>query len=656
MELQAANRRGDNPRATDDACGVLRSAEATARTIDLRAKNGPLLLAERARKTPNDVAHRAKKRGIYQECTWYSYAEQAGRLALALGSLGLGQGDRLAIMGDPFEEWGACDLGAQALGAITYGLYPTASAAEVEYQLCNGGATIFIAENQQYVDKVLEVLERLPALRWVIVIDNSAMFAYEHPKLKSYNEILQAVEPRGEAAISVLESLAQAIDPHAPAFIVYTSGTTGHPKGAVISHGKHLASANTMVEHFPLLLEPGQRTVVYLPLCHILGRDLAITFPLISGVVPHYGESVNDLVQTLFEVAPTFLITVPRYLQKFASQLLIGIRDSSPLKRKVYEAAIRNGRAYARQRWEGTTTWTADVTYRFFQAAAFNPMLNKIGFNQLRLVICGGAALSSETGALWQIYGVNVVEIYGQTETAGAHISGQKNHFPRPGNIGLPAAGWEVRLSDNGELLARSAELFGGYWNDPDATASSIDADGWLHTGDVAELRDGCLHLVDRVRDFIVTDGGKSISPSFIENILRASPYVSEAVVFGHNRKYLTILVEIDYDAVCQWARSNDIAYTGYMSLALHSEVQKLLQQEITHANLQLARAEQIKAFRVLPKMLDPEAEGEPVTPTRKVKRNLMYERFSSLVESMYDDIEGRLVANGAGGVLSEQS
>ncbi len=627
--------------------------ETSPRVKLLRTKNAPLLLAEHARSKPNSIAYRAKKRGVYYERSWHFYAAEAGRFALTLQSLGLTRGDRLALMGDAFEEWGICDLGAQALGAITYGIYPTASSAEVEFQLRDGGASVFVAENQEYVDKVLGVLDNLPSLRWVIVIDNSAMFAYKHPKLKSYEELLATVGTSPNQAISAIEAFAAQINPNDPAFIVYTSGTTGNPKGALITHGAHLAAACNIVEHYPMLLEQEQRTVVYLPLCHILGRDVAITFPLISRLIPHYGESQKDLAQTFFEVAPSFLLTVPRYLQKFASQLLIGINDSTPLKRKVYEFALRYGRNYAKKRWDGKVTGLSTLFYRLCHFAAFRPMLNKIGFDQLRLVVCGGASLPPETMALWQIYGVNVAELYGQTETAGGLVTGQRGQFPRPGNIGVPPTGWEVSLSSEGEVLVRSEDLFDHYWNNPEATAEVKDSEGWLHTGDVGEWIDGSLRLIDRTRDIIITDGGKNISPTFIENIVRSSPYVSEVTVFGHSRKYLTALIEIEYDAVCQWARSNNVIYTGYTHLAQHSEVFKLIQNEIALANQQLARAEQIKLFRVLPKMLDPEEEGEPVTPTRKVKRKLMYQRFQSLVDSMYDDAEARLVASGTGEIIT---
>ena len=622
--------------------------ERTLERPDLRGKTAPLLLAERARAAPDGVAFRAKKLGVYRERTWRDYAHLVASFAAGLRALGLARGERIAIMGDACEEWMIADLAAQAAGAITYGIYPTASAAELEYQMLDGGASLFVAEDQEYVDKLLPLADRLPALRWIVVMDPSAMFAYDDPRLKPYAEVM---EMGAGATLEDLEALARALDPRDPAFIVYTSGTTGNPKGALVAHGTHLAGAYNMVGHYPLLLEP-QRCVVYLPLCHVLGRDVAVTLPMMSGLVPHFSEDPEDLPQTFFEVAPTVLFTVPRYLQKFASQVLVGIGNTSPLKRAVYELALRVGRRYARGRWDGSNGPLASLAYRILHACAFRPILNKLGFDQLRLVVSGGAPLPPETMALWQIWGVNVCEIYGQTEEAGAIISGQRGPFPRPGDVGTAAPGWEIRLADTGEILIRGEHVFEGYWEQPDATREVLAEDGWLRTGDIGQWEDGRLRLIDRARDFIVTSGGKTLSPSYIENILRASPYVGEAVVFGHARKYITMLIEIDYDTVADWARRRDIAYTGFTSLAQHAEVLRLIRTEIDRANAQLARVEQIKAFRVLPKALDPEQEGEPVTPTRKVKRKLMYERFAALVESMYDDSEERLVAQGAGDVL----
>ncbi len=635
------------------------------RPDELRRTTAPALLVERARREPGRVAYRAKRLGLYEERSWADYAARVGRLAMRLAALGVRRGERVAIMGDACEEWLVCDQAAQALGAVVYGIYPTASAAEVDYQLRDGGAVLFVAEDQEYVDRVLPLLDGLPTLRHVLVIDDTALFAYEHPRLLRLSALMAGDArhgtPSSDDPIAFLEARAAELSPDDPAFIVYTSGTTGHPKGALASHGRHLAGTYNIVQHYPML-EDVQTTVVFLPLCHVLGRDIAITLPLICGIVPHFGEDVEDLATTLFEVAPTVLFAVPRYLQKFAASVLVAIRNTSPVKARAYAAAISVARRVLRRRWEGRSAGADALPYALARALVFRPVLDKLGFVRLRLLVSGGAPLPLETAALWQMWGVNVCEMYGQTEEAGAIVAGQRGPFPRPGDVGDLAAGWTMQLVDEtgaihptrGEIWLRGDWHFDGYWNNPQATAEVMGEDGWLRTGDVGELVDGRLRLVDRARDFIVTAGGKTLSPAYVENALRASPYVAEAIVIGHARKYLTALIEIDFDTVSDWARANAVTYTSFTQLVQTPQVVALMQQEIERANGQLSRVETIKAFRILPKSLDPEEEGEPVTPTRKVKRRQMEQRFAALIESMYGDGEERLLAAGVGDLLAQ--
>ena len=328
--------------------------------------------------------------------------------------------------------------------------------AESAIVTAGGGASIFIAEDQEYVDRILLLIDRLPGVRAIVTIDASAMFGYDHPKLMSYRALVAAQKPD----LAWLEARVAAIRPEEAAFIVYTSGTTGDPKGALIAHGKHLAAAATVADHYPTLYAKEHRTVVYLPLCHVLGRDVAVTLPLFTRLVPHFGEDPDDLPATLFEIAPTVLFTVPRYLQKFAAQILVAITNSSKAKRVSYELAMRFARAHARRRWSGEANAAQEIAYRAWHAAVFRPILNKLGFDKLELVVSGGAPLPTETMALWHIYGVNVVEMYGQTEGAGGIVAGQRGPFPRPVTVGTVPEGWEVKLGADGEVLVRSPDLF----------------------------------------------------------------------------------------------------------------------------------------------------------------------------------------------------
>ncbi|MGD9043949.1 MAG: AMP-binding protein [Desulfobacterales bacterium] len=621
---------------------------------ELRKKTVPGILLERAKKTPDQVAYRAKKFGIYQENTWSELADRVAICAMGFKKLGLRHSDRLALMGDPCEAYVICELAAEAVGAVTYGIYPTSSQKELRYLMEDGGACIFVAEDQEYVDRILPLFDELPHLKNIVVIDYQGMFMYEHPALIPYEKLMQDGERYLEANPGAFEEAVAKVKPTDNVFIVYTSGTTGNPKGVLINHGKHIAGTYNIIDRFPILADRPHRTVIYLPLCHILGKDVAITLPLLSRIVPHYGEDIEDLGQTIFEIAPTILFTVPRYLQKFVSNIIVGIEDSSRIKRYIYQLSLKIGRLYIKKLWEGKENFFLKVLYRICYYLSFRPILNKIGFAKLKLAVSGGAPLPSEVMGLWQIYGVSLAEMYGQTETAGAIIAGQDQYFPRPGNVGVPPSGWEVKFGENDEILVKANDIFEGYWNSPELTKEVLDDDGWLHTGDVGEWTpEGKLRIVDRVRDIIVTSGGKTLSPTYIENALRSSAYISEAVVIGHNRKYISALVEIDFETVSAWARINDVAYTGFTSLSQHPEVLKLIGAEINKNNQDLARVEQVKTFRVIPKELDPEEEGEPITPTRKVKRELMYKKFQALVDSMYSDKEEKLVASEVGNLLS---
>ncbi len=631
----------------------------------LRASTLPGLLVERARTRPARVACRAKELGIYRETTWAELALRVASVALGMArEHGVTRADTVAIIGNPCPEWTIADLAAQSLGAITYGIYPTSAPGEIRYLLQHGGAVLVVAEDQEHLDKILAVLDDCPRVRGVLVIDTRVLFMYRNDRVHRFAEL----EERGRAALETdrdaLARMAAELGPDDPATIVYTSGTTGHPKGALYRHGQHIAACANIIEHYRELSAGEHRVVAMLPLCHTMGRNTAITMPLIADIVPHYPESVDTFAESIYEVAPTFVFTVPRYLQKFAGHLLVGIDASSPVKRAAYRAAMAVGRRVAERRWRGRVPLHLLAAGALARAVVFRWLLEKVGFAQANLVISSGAPLPPAVAALWHAWGVNLCEAYGQTETGGALVSGQQGPFPRPGNVGTPAPNLEVTLDDDNQVLVKGPDLFSGYWQDPAATAAAF-RDGRLVTGDIAEWVsaspnespvDGtALKLVDRQKDVLVTSGGKNVSPAQVETCLRASPYVSEAAVFGEGRKYLVALVEIDYETVAEWARARALAHTGYASLVVHQEVTRLIEREVANANRALARVEQVKAFRLLPAELDPEQEGEPVTPTRKVKRRLMLERYGKLVASMYATDEEQRIAAEAGSLARER-
>jgi long-chain acyl-CoA synthetase len=609
----------------------------------LRASTLPGLLAERARTRPDRIAYRAKELGIWRETTWRTLAERVAALARGFGrEYRLARGETVAIVGNPCPEWTIADLAAQALGAITYGIYPTSAPGEVRHLLRHGGAALVVVEDQEHLDKTLAVLDECPDVRGVLIVDTRALFMYRHPRVRPLAEVEAAGRVELADASDALARLAAALSPDDPATIIYTSGTTGHPKGAVYRHGPHLAACANIVAHYPVLARRAHRVVAMLPLCHAMGRDLTITMPLLADIVPHYPESVDTFGEALYEIQPTFVFTVPRYLQKFAAHLLVGLDQSSWIKRAAYRAALGVGRRALRRRHAATAPgWLAPLAW----ALVFRWLLEKVGFARTELVISSGAPLPPAVATLWQAWGVNVCEAYGQTETGGALITGQRGPYPAPGDVGDVAPNMTVELGADGEILVGAAELFAGYWRDAAAT-QALYREGKLATGDVgAWTAARALRLVDRKKDILITAGGKNVSPSLVENRLRASPYISEAAVFGEARKYLVALLEADGETLAEWARERGVVHTGYASLVAHPAVVELIEAEVRRANADLTRVEQVKAFRLLPRELDPEVEGEPVTPTRKVKRRLMAERYGPLVDSMYAGDEERRIA-----------
>lgn len=608
------------------------------RVWEIYEQSIPQLFLRRCESTPDSVALRYKDFGIYQEVTWRDYRAAVEEFFYGLIALGLEPRDRVAIMGDPCFEYFIADIAVQCGGGISYGIYTTCSVPEVKYQLENGDATIFIAENQEYVDKVLPLIDELPHLKYVIVADMRAMFLYDDDRIISFGDVRETGRTEREKRPERFLECAGKVKPEDISVFVYTSGTTGPPKAAMLSHRDLMVGmVHTYLQGYPELNHGEHSLVTHLPLAHLVERSMSLCLPLIANVVPHIGEDVEALAQTLFEVQPTFFHAVPRIWEKIASQMLVGIDRSSAVKRMSFTLAMRIGQKYRETRWSGREpSLILKGLYGLARLCVFRPMLLKAGLAKLHSALSAGAPIPPRVQDEWQIWGVNLRNLYGITE--GTLVACQIGDFPKSGDMGVALYPTEIALAEDGEILVSGPGVFSGYWKNDDATKAALK-DGWLHTGDVATVtQDGLYKIIDRKKDIMVTAGGKNIAPSEIENLVKSSPFISEVVLFADGRKFPSALIEIDFETTSEWARQKKLVYAGYTSLAVHPEVKKLIGTEIEKANRELAQVEQIKRFRIIPKELDPE-EGD-TTPTRKIKRQHLYSMFKDLVEEMYGEKE----------------
>lgn len=575
---------------------------------------------------------RHKRKGIWEEIPWKRYLEKVSVFSLGLAELGMRKGGMGSILGENCPEWVFADLAYQCLGGVSVGIYPTNSAEQVRYILDHSGSSFVVVTDQEQADKVLAVKEYLPALQKIIVVSMKGMRGYDDSAIISYAD----VERLGMAAMDrepgLFSGLVEKTNPDDVAFIVYTSGTTGPPKGAMISHRNII---HQIVHGLQPILHFTERDSLlsYLPLCHIFERNLSMAMPLVFGYTVNFAESIDTVQENIHEVSPTFFAAVPRILEKLYSSVRIKLEDSTWLKRKAFHLLEPVGKRAGRYRMRKERLPVLLLPlYGLAYLVAFRAVRDKIGLLRCRCVMSGGAPIAPEVLEFFRSLGVTTVEMYGLTETSGA-VSGP-HHVIKHGSVGEPCKGLELRLGEDGEILVKGDSVFSGYYRDDEATGE-VAVNGWLHTGDIGHIDDdGHLWVVDRKKDIIITSGGKNISPSEIENKMKCSPYVKEAIIVGDGKKYLTALIQIDYENVGNWAQGCKIPYTTYKSLAINPDVRKLIQQEIDKVNETLANVETVKKFKILEKELD--QDDEELTATQKVKRKVVAQRFRQEIDEMY--------------------
>ena len=587
----------------------------------------PAILLQRAQSDPGGVAMRKKALGRWRTYTWAEYADRASRIGRGLLELGVEEGDRVAIHSENRVVWLLADMGIQGIGGVTVGVYPTSPAAEVEYLLGHSESKVVIVEDQEQLDKTLAVRDKLPGLEKIVLVDDSGLRGFTDPMVMTLAELeaLGAQRPDDEFV-----RLVSRLDETWVAVIVYTSGTTGPPKGAMLTHYNLLASASATARAFGVAA--GDEVVSYLPLCHIAERLISVVNAIALGYTVNFPESPNTVPQDLAEIQPTFFLGVPRVWEKYLASVEIRMEDASTLKRANYRFWMKQGRKIAAKRLAGGSN--GGLRYFLGWLFLYRSIRKKLGLGRVREAVSGAAPIAPQVLEWFWSIGVPVREGYGQTEGTALGTLNPRDDV-RIGTVGKPLVGLEVRIAEDGEILLRSPAVFAGYLKNDQATEETIDGDGWLHTGDVGMLDgDGYLTITDRKKDIIITAGGKNISPAEIENKLKVSPYIKEAIVLGDRRKFLTALIGIELDTVGNWASKHGVPFTTYGDLASKPEVRALVQAAVDEVNQDLAQVETIKKFELLARELDQE-EGE-LTATQKVKRAAIAAEFSDLIESMY--------------------
>ncbi len=596
----------------------------------------PQMFCNAVRARGDAVWLREKRLGLWRAWTWSEVDQAVREVALGLAALGLQPGDTASILANTVVEWVVADLGILCAGGVSNGIYPTDSAAQVQY-LCTDSATrVLFVENEEQLDKALEVREHLPQLEKIVVFDMEGLHRFEDPMVISLAVLRSLGAEHGRAHPGLFEQRVAGRRPEDLAILIYTSGTTGRPKGVMHSHRSvvyTLHGYNTLIAQ-----DERDERMCFLPLCHVAERLGGAYFALYTGARLNFVENPATVAENVREIAPTVFVAVPRVWEKFYSGVTIALSEAGRLQQAAYAWAIGIGRRIADLVLDGRPVPGAlKAQFHLARWLALNNVRRMVGIHRARFLVTGAAPISPELVRWYLALGVPMLEVWGQTESGGAS-TGMPVARIKPGSIG-PACGYnEVRLDPaTGELLIRGPNVFMGYLNQPDKTAETIDAEGWLHTGDVGTVDDeGFFRITDRMKDIIITAGGKNVTPSEIENELKFSPYITDAVVIGDKRPYLTALIMIDQDNVEKYAQDHDVPFSNYASLTRAQQVVDLIQREVDKVNARFARVEQVKTFRLLETQLG--AEDEELTPTMKLKRKFVQQKYASVIEAMYGD------------------
>ena len=595
----------------------------------------PIQFEAIAQRMGSKVAMRHKKYGLWQEITWKEYYENALCLASGLLELGLEKGDFVSIIGENCPEWLYIDMATQMLGATAVGIYTTNAWGQVKYVVDHSQSKFLFAEDEEQVDKWLRFRDETPYLEKVIYWEDKGLTSMKDDQLMRFEGLMEIGKENLSKNKALIQERITQIAEHDTAILVYTSGTTGNPKGAMLTN-KNLLWAAEMLGGLDggSLIDEKEEIMSFLPLCHIFERTFSVYLHIVKGYTINFVESIETVPQNLREIHPTIGYAVPRIWEKFYSKIYIQMEDADWFNRQVYKWALSVATKYqtAKENKKSPGLFTSIGNF-MAQKGVFYFLKERLGMEKMRYGFSGAAPISPDILRFYKTIGLTLVEGYGMTETSATISFSTMNDY-KFGTVGKPIPGSEFKIAEDGEILSRHPGVFKGYYRNPESTSTTL-VDGWMHTGDIGELdEDGYVKIIDRKKDLIITAGGKNIAPQYIENKLKFSPYINDAIVIGDRRKFLSAIVVLDEENINKYAQDHKIQYSTYADLAENEEILKLIDGEVKRVNLSMAKVQNIRKYKVLNKRLYQE-DGE-MTPTMKVKRKYINEAYSDLIESIY--------------------
>ncbi len=599
----------------------------------MAADTFPKLLVEKAKRYGGGkIALREKDLGIWQSFTWEQYLEKVKYFSLGMISLGFQPGDKISIIGDNKPEWIIAELAAQAAGGYGTGIYQDSILKEVAYIINHSDTKFVIAEDQEQVDKILDMQEELPNVRKIIYYDPKGMSKYASEMLIHFPDVIELGRRREQDHPGEFEGNVERTKPEDVAWICTTSGTTGFPKLAMLTHRNLIAMATNLGQFDPKY--DTDEFVSFLPLPWVGEQMMAVASGLLFGLTVNFPESVESAQADLREIGPHIMFSPPRVWENMCASVQVKVMDASFLKRWVFNACLPIGRKWSEYRFEKKTPpFSLKAAYALAYLAVFKALKDRLGFSNIRSATTGGAALGPDTFKFFHALGISLKQIYGQTEISGISCV-HRNSDINPDTMGEPIPQTEVRISATGEILSRSPAVFAGYYKQPEETAKTV-VDGWLQSGDAGYLTpEGHVVVIDRIKDVMSLADGVKFSPQFIENKLKFSPFIKEAVTVGHNRAFIIAMICIDFGIVGNWAEKNRVNYTTYTDLSSKPEVVDLIQREVERVNRGLPENAKVKRFVLLYKELDP--DDDELTRTRKVRRHFVEEKYKEIIDGMY--------------------